>query len=180
MTVKLHQPVAGLDTGQEYTGPMEPWLVANGYAGTTDGVNKEHITGAAVEDDPTHAPNEIAEDADQAAAPVENGDREPAPLQPRVVPKLGADEADESREAAEARDGSVSVEDVKPAEREPLPDTSREKVGGEGDTSVVQTVAKAVKRRAKKGTDDNVAAEAQVDAPSVATAQAVEGTDTDE
>lgn len=57
MPVTLHQPAVGLNAGDSYTGPLEAWLVEEGYA--DDGVAADNTdnTGLDAVDDPTLAVN---------------------------------------------------------------------------------------------------------------------------
>lgn len=58
MTVTLTSPAMGLAVGDDYTGPAEPWLVAEGYGHTAgDDTEKVDLPGPAVDDDLTLAEN---------------------------------------------------------------------------------------------------------------------------
>jgi hypothetical protein len=66
MTVKLHQPIAGKDAGATYSGPMESWLLALGYASVDgDTTDKVDVTGVAdIGQDPT-----LPENREEPGAP---------------------------------------------------------------------------------------------------------------
>lgn len=117
MAVTLTQPVAGQDRESEYSGPMEDWLVANGYAKTSDGKDKTNVTGVKADKDPTLAENR--EDAGEELAlfgksgkidsekPVEDGSREAEPIPFTNVPGIGDEQDDELTETREKLDGRV-------------------------------------------------------------------------
>lgn len=122
MSVKLHQPVAGQDAGSTYTGPMEAWLVANGYASDSTGTDKVNVTGVAPDLDPQLADNREApgepfavkgEPVGEPALPVEDpastGRRTPAPQDAQRDATLGAPESKESKAATRRRDGRVFI-----------------------------------------------------------------------
>lgn len=129
MTVLLTSPVAGQDAGTEYSGPMEDWLVANGYASDGQPTDKVNSTGVTPDLDPTLAENReepreelkvLGEGVDkEPEAPVETGEREPAPLDGQRNRIVGIDEDPVVSAETEARDGRV--EDVEPAEPTPAP-----------------------------------------------------------
>lgn len=66
MTVVLHSPAYGKEAGEEYSGPEEAWLVAQGYARSAGGSRQDHTLGTAQfpSDDPTLAENREDTDAE--------------------------------------------------------------------------------------------------------------------
>lgn len=64
MTVELTSPVLGQDVGYSYTGPLEAWLLAEGYAKqagyTGPGVSNTGVAAAALANDPREATNREA------------------------------------------------------------------------------------------------------------------------
>lgn len=130
MPVTIHQPVAGLAVGESYSGPLEPWLVVNGYA--ADGVlkDKSNLTGALPEQDPTLAENrepagesepvvlgEALEVKDNAVEDDEN----PKPLPGKRNRTVGADEDPAVQAQTDELDGRVNPDEVEPATQPPAP-----------------------------------------------------------
>lgn len=107
MPVKLHQPVAGMNTGETYTGPLEAWLVVNGYASDGADTNKVDVTGVVEAENPTLAANR--EDADATPEGVEDADnaRELDKPQQIDVPHVvvGGEANEEFTKAKPKRDG---------------------------------------------------------------------------
>lgn len=64
MTVELTSPVLGQDVGYEYTGPLEAWLLAEGYAKQADydgpGVSNTGAASVDPDQDPRVAANREA------------------------------------------------------------------------------------------------------------------------
>jgi hypothetical protein len=143
MTVKLHQPVAGLQAEEEYSGPMESWLLALGYASDpNDSTDKVNVTGVAdVADDPTLAENREDPGTPFAIAGEEHEpdktQLEPNPLDGLRNRTIGGEEDPEVQAQTEARDGSVAAEDVadgKPEVQE-LAELAAEDAAGTGDVT---------------------------------------------
>jgi len=119
MPVTLHQPVAGMETGTSYSGPMEDWLVAQGYASDgapTDMVNLLDVTEdgnptlAQHREDPLAQPTlfgtevEVRDNAAELNALVARPDAV-------YVPAIGAEpdpEQDKLRASLDGRVGEVS------------------------------------------------------------------------
>ena len=96
MSVELTSPVCGLDTGDTYSGDLEEWLVASGYAKRDGEIPPIPEAGL----DPTLAENREVPgekpsflgselDTDSSKEPVETGAREPKQVEPRAVPHIG-------------------------------------------------------------------------------------------
>lgn len=131
MSVKLHQPVAGLGRGDTYSGPMESWLLANGYASREDDLtDKQNLTGVTEDQNPMLAENR--EDAGDEVKVLGEGFEEPAPenapdANPQAIDLpdernliVGVEEDDDVLDQVAERDGRVDPEDVSgfPAELE--------------------------------------------------------------
>ncbi len=143
MAVTLTQPVAGQDRDSEYSGPMEDWLIANGYAKASDGKDKVNITGVKADKDPTLAANreeageELAlfgEDGKiKSEKPVEDGSREAEPVPFANVPGIGDTEDDELTETREKLDGRVDEVKKGQVSLEKASTRAAEKSAGTGD-----------------------------------------------
>lgn len=76
MAVTLTSPVLGQEPGYSYTGPLEGWLLAEGYASqagyTGVGVSNTGPTAVAPDQDPTNAENREAIRADGGKATIAN------------------------------------------------------------------------------------------------------------
>lgn len=162
MAVTLTSPVAGQDAGTEYSGPMEAWLVANGYAKDSELTDKSKVTGVKADQDPTLASNREAQREKleilgtkvegDPEKPVEDGQRKPEPLPVVEVPFVG--QTDESG-LREQLDGSVNADEVS------------------DETPAVQAAATEAAEDAA-GTGDNLAQEPTADSAPVEDAPAIE------
>lgn len=123
--VELTSPVAGLRVGDPYSGPMENWLLAYGYAKDGAKTDKVDVTAPLPQHDPTLAENREAPGADlsikgESVEGGENasevlGEANVVPLQPtRIVGAGPTPEADAQREELDGRVDSDEVTEKAP------------------------------------------------------------------
>ena len=72
MTVTLTSPVLGQDVGSTYTGDLEPWLLAQGYAKRADYTGPGVSNTGPASDDLTQDPREPENREDEARWPAED------------------------------------------------------------------------------------------------------------
>lgn len=136
MTVKLHQPVAGLGVGAEYVGPMEDWLVVNGYASrANDRTDKVDATDVTPDLDPTNPENREAP-GELFKVLGEEYEPDAAQLEPKPLPRKrnrtpGRAEHPKTAQQVAERDGRVDPAEVT---KEPPAEQSAEDAEGDGDT----------------------------------------------
>lgn len=140
MTVKLHQPVAGLGVGAEYVGPMEDWLVVNGYASrANDRTDKVDVTDVTPDLDPTNAdnreaPGELFQVLGEEYEP-DVAQLDPKPLHKRRKRIVGTKEDPEAAAQTAERDGRVNPDEVtnEPPVEQVEAEEAAEDAEGEGD-----------------------------------------------
>lgn len=144
MSVTLHQPVAGMDAGATYSGPMERWLVVNGYASDGAKTDKADVTGVLEDENPTladhrEAPGEdfevLGQKLEPKAKPVETGEREAAPLPAPRNTVLGVEE-DPEVTAANAPLQEVKKSSGRKAKVQEVAEAAAEEAAGNSEHSV--------------------------------------------